>query len=121
MNGVLKTCKWCGAAFYGDGRHKYCSEQCAKEANRENNKLRFKRRYAEKHDEELARNRKYYADNREKVKARTIPQAIAYFKDHPDKKREAWKRYYDKHREEEIARVKAYQQAKKEEAEQSDD
>ena len=109
MNGVIKTCAWCGASFYGDGRHKYCSEDCAAAKHREDAKLRFRRRYVEKHEEELARNRKYYANNKEKVFAR-----VRRFLDKNPKylsgKQHNW---YMKNRERVIARVQEYQCARK--------
>ena len=66
------VCAWCGAPFFADKRHKYCSEECADEAHREQARVRFRRRYAENHEQELARCRDYYARNAEKLKARTF-------------------------------------------------
>lgn len=109
MTGTLKTCAWCGASFYGDGRHKYCSEQCCEDAHREKCKLNFRRRYAERHEEELACNRTYYANNRGKTKARVN----AWHRAHPEKQREYYRRNYAKNRDKIIARVKEYQTRKK--------
>lgn len=89
---AIKVCTWCGASFFGDRRHKYCSEQCAKDAHREQCKLRFRQRFAERHEEELARNRAYYAAHRDKSLARTGE----YFRAHPDKQREYNRRKYAK-------------------------
>ena len=66
------VCAWCGAPFFGDKRHKYCSEECADEAYHEKARLRFRRRYAEIHEQELARCRDYYARNAEALKARAF-------------------------------------------------
>lgn len=62
------VCAWCGAPFFGDRRHKYCSEECADEAYHEKARLRFRKRYAEIHEQELARCRDYYARNAEAKK-----------------------------------------------------
>lgn len=66
--GKERVCAWCGAPFFADKRHKYCSEECADEAHREQARVRFRRRYAENHERELARCRDYYARNTEKKK-----------------------------------------------------
>lgn len=70
--GKERVCAWCGAPFFADKRHKYCSEECADEAHREQARVRFRRRYAENHEQELVRCRDYYARNAEKLKARTF-------------------------------------------------
>ena len=109
MNGVLKTCAWCGASFFGDGRHKYCSEECAAAKHREDCKLRFRRRYAENHEAELARNREYYARNREKACARVYK----YTKEHPASAATYKHNWYMKNRERVIAKVQEYQRTRK--------
>lgn len=63
-------CAWCHATFFGDKRHKYCSEECYAEAHRAKARERFRVRFATMHEQELARNRDYYRRNREKCIAR---------------------------------------------------
>ncbi|MBQ6298684.1 MAG: hypothetical protein IJK81_13550 [Selenomonadaceae bacterium] len=61
----MKRCANCGAPFrLSDGRYKYCSDECYKEAHRRQCRENFRRRYWARHEEELARNRQYYAENR---------------------------------------------------------
>lgn len=73
MGAVIKEvdCAWCGAPFFADKRHKYCSEECATEAHHEQARVRFRRRYAEKHERELERTRDYYRRNTEAKKAKS--------------------------------------------------
>ena len=64
-------CAWCGATFIGDKRHKYCSEEHAKEAYRAKARERFRVRYYVTHcEEEKARQRKRYHDNPERERRR---------------------------------------------------
>ena len=84
------ACAWCGAPFFGDRRHKYCSEECADEAHREQARLRFRERYVEKHEQELARNVDYYYRNKEKINARTQ----AYYRAHIAELREYHRNRY---------------------------
>ena len=64
------TCARCGAVFFADKRHKYCSEACCNEAHRQQSRERFRQRFATMHEQELARNREYYWRNKEKANAR---------------------------------------------------
>lgn len=94
MMGVQKQeliCAKCGAPFFGDKRHKYCSEECYTEAHREQARANFKRRYETMYEQERERQRKRYWSNPEREKARST----AWFKQHP----EARHRYYMKHKE----------------------
>ena len=71
MDVEIKKCAWCGKEFYkSDGRYKYCSPECNQEAHRAKCRERFRIRYVEKHDAELARYKRYYREHTEEVKAR---------------------------------------------------
>lgn len=63
VNGT-KICAYCGNWFNLDGkRYKYCCDECALLAHRERCRENFRRRYAEKHEQELERNRNAYHNN----------------------------------------------------------
>lgn len=98
MNGVLKTCAWCGASYYGDGRHRYCSEECAAAKHREDCRIRFRQRYAANPQEGRARKKAYYAAHRERV----LAQMSGYNRN-----------YYAKNREKLLAKANARNQARK--------
>ena len=76
--GKERVCAWCGAPFFADKRHKYCSEECADEAYHEQARVRFRKRYAEKHEQELARCRDYHHRNAEVKNAKSR----AYYYNH---------------------------------------
>ena len=90
------TCAWCGATFFADKRHKYCSEACYEEAHREQARLRFRKRFAAMHEQELARNRDYHWRNKEKPNAR----CRNYYLTHATEIRENRRNYYIKRKKE---------------------
>ena len=96
MNGTPKICALCGATFYGDRRHKYCSEECAEEAHRKKARERFRVRYYVTHrEEELERQRKRYRDNPEAGKVRSAQ----WSKQNKERCRELSRRWYQKKKE----------------------
>lgn len=62
-------CAWCGETFIGDKRHKYCSEEHAKEAHRAQARKNYRIRYETHREEECARQRNYNRTRSEKMKA----------------------------------------------------
>ena len=69
-----KACAWCGAPFYARTKlYKYCSEECATEAHREQARKNFRQRYAnpEKHAAELERSKAYYRGHKEQKHAQS--------------------------------------------------
>lgn len=70
MKKINYNCAICGNPILSPNAHKrYCSDECAKAANRERARIQFRKRYAEKREEELARNRLYYSQHKEQKKA----------------------------------------------------
>ena len=58
----MRTCTICGAPMpVLDGRYKYCSDECAVEAHRRQCRENYRRRYWANREDELERNRQYYA------------------------------------------------------------
>lgn len=52
----MKVCANCGKPIrLSDGRYKYCSDECYKEAHRRQCRENFRRRYALYHERELER------------------------------------------------------------------
>lgn len=58
----MKTCANCGESLLGlDGRYKYCSDTCAREAHRRQSRENWRRHYQLNRDKEQARSRTRYA------------------------------------------------------------
>lgn len=65
----MKLCAYCGQPFdFHDERYRYCSDECALEAHRARCRENFRRRYAQKREQELERYRRYYETHAEQKK-----------------------------------------------------
>lgn len=61
----MRICANCHEPFrLSDGRYKYCSDECYKEAHRRQCRENFRRRYALKREQELERYRRRDAQRR---------------------------------------------------------
>ena len=87
-----RACAWCGASFFADKRHKYCSEQCYEEAHKEQARVRYRVRYANQREQELARFRDYYKRNASAMRER----ARVWRENNPEVHRENQRRLYRK-------------------------
>lgn len=62
---MRRICANCGAPIrLSDGRYKYCSDECYKEAHRRQCRENARRRYWANPAKKLARNRQYYYEQK---------------------------------------------------------
>ncbi len=70
MNGIAYKCAVCGNLILSPNRKKrYCSEECAKEAQRAYCREYARRRWREHHEEEKANATEWRKENRERYNA----------------------------------------------------
>ena len=64
---MRRECQWCHEPIVThDLRIKYCCKQCSEDAHRAKCRENFRKRYAEKREQELERNKDYYRRHPEK-------------------------------------------------------
>lgn len=86
----MKICSYCGVEFNPDevGRRKYCSEECANKAKKDN----FKRYWETNKEKHQKTCREYQLEHREE-RDRRVQE---FFQRHPEKHNEYKKKYRDR-------------------------
>lgn len=88
-------CRWCGTTFQTDNPlYVYCSHECYTAAHREQCRINYRRRYAQKHEQECERRQQYYAEHAKQEYAR-VKQ---WYANNLERKRAYAREYYHKHK-----------------------
>ena len=99
---MIKTCANCGKIFEGDGRYRYCSDECRKESRNKRKRINYhkykeqRKQYWLEHKEALKPSRKaYYQEHKEQIRSK----ARKHYQEHKEYYQIHAKRYYEDHKE----------------------